>query len=227
MKTQIDWKASIDEVASLIGTTFRNQRLLSTEQLMDTLDSDNRRLVEWLLSVKPSDFDVEMEFFGYKEPPAKSEFEILKRYLRNLEGKPVLDIQYVPKVAFKAFEDMKLAMLDELDAEMKISSAYRSPAFQVLVVCYNWRRYEYDAARTFKYTALPGYSEHGLHPDVALDLQFGGEEYVRTDRIDNFTATKEFNWLEANAARFGFYLPYHKNNGVGVMFEPWHWRFRG
>jgi D-alanyl-D-alanine carboxypeptidase len=220
------WQEQVAGVAQLIGTTFKNQRLLTKTSLLGQLDRNQQQVIEWLFSVKPADFNADMTFYGLAEPPHPNEFRVLRRYLNSLKGKRVLDIQYVPKPAYQAFESMGKAMEDEIGSDIRISSAYRSPAFQALVVCYNLRRHNYDVAYTFKYTALPGYSEHGLFPDVALDLQFGGEEYVRTDRIEDFAATREFKWLEKHASRFGFYLPYHKNNGAGLIFEPWHWRFK-
>ena len=65
--------------------------------------------------------------------------------------------------------------------------------------------------------AIPGYSEH--HTGRALDLH-SGEGSVLTESFDQ---TPAYNWLTANADRFGFYLSYPKNNPLGISYEPWHW----
>lgn len=64
----------------------------------------------------------------------------------------------------------------------------------------------------------PGSSEHNL--GLAMDI-------IATD--DNFYTTKEYAWLEKNAADYGFILRYPKNKQhiTRVEYEPWHWRYVG
>ena len=68
--------------------------------------------------------------------------------------------------------------------------------------------------------AAPGCSEH--HTGRALDL--ASPEDLRLE-ID-FARTREFRWLQRNAARFGFVLSYPRRNRHGITYEPWHWCFR-
>lgn len=71
-----------------------------------------------------------------------------------------------------------------------------------------------------KFSADQGYSEHQL--GTAADLS--------TKELDtNYTgiaSTKAFDWLNANAYKYGFILSYPKGNSF-YMYEPWHWRFVG
>ncbi|MFN9165469.1 MAG: D-alanyl-D-alanine carboxypeptidase family protein, partial [Pseudanabaena sp.] len=42
-----------------------------------------------------------------------------------------------------------------------------------------------------------------------------------------FEKTPAFQWLQNNAAKYGFEMSFPPNNPQGVMYEPWHWRFVG
>lgn len=72
-------------------------------------------------------------------------------------------------------------------------------------------------------SAPPGYSEH--HTGYAVDI--GDGAVPATNLSEKFENTKAYQWLEANAARYGFELSFPKNNPQGVSYEPWHWRFVG
>ncbi len=70
-------------------------------------------------------------------------------------------------------------------------------------------------------SAPPGYSEH--HTGYALDI--GDGTRPKTDVKFEFEDTSAYQWMVANAKRYGFELSYPRNNVQGVSFEPWHWRF--
>jgi D-alanyl-D-alanine carboxypeptidase len=72
-------------------------------------------------------------------------------------------------------------------------------------------------------SAPPGYSEH--HTGYAVDL--GDGAVPATNLQTNFDNTKAYQWLQANAARFGFEMSFPKDNVQGVSYEPWHWRYVG
>lgn len=71
-----------------------------------------------------------------------------------------------------------------------------------------------------KINAAPGYSEH--HSGCAIDIGTPGEPAAE----QGFESTPAFAWLETNAAAFGFILSYPRGNPHGIVFEPWHWRWR-
>ncbi|MFS8891733.1 D-alanyl-D-alanine carboxypeptidase family protein [Synechococcus sp. R55.2] len=72
-------------------------------------------------------------------------------------------------------------------------------------------------------SAPPGYSEH--HTGYAIDL--GDAGFPQWDTQEAFETTPAFQWLQSNAARFGFELSFPRDNPQGVSYEPWHWRFVG
>ncbi len=72
-------------------------------------------------------------------------------------------------------------------------------------------------------SAPPGYSEH--HTGYAIDV--GDANQPGTNLNQSFADTRAYQWLDANAVRFGFELSFPPDNFQGVAFEPWHWRFIG
>ncbi|MDJ0619944.1 MAG: D-alanyl-D-alanine carboxypeptidase family protein [Calothrix sp. MO_192.B10] len=72
-------------------------------------------------------------------------------------------------------------------------------------------------------SAPPKYSEH--HTGYAVDI--GDGAVPATNLSTNFEKTRAFQWLQGNAARYGFELSFPKDNSQGISYEPWHWRFVG
>lgn len=68
--------------------------------------------------------------------------------------------------------------------------------------------------------AAPGFSEH--HTGCALDIGTYGEPPL----TESFALTPAFSWLKAHASRYGFHLSYPKDNPHGIVYEPWHWRWK-
>jgi len=78
-------------------------------------------------------------------------------------------------------------------------------------------------AQRAKVSAPPGHSEH--HTGYALDI---GDGAVPSANLStSFEKTAAFQWLQNNAAKYGFEMSFPPNNSQGVMYEPWHWRFVG
>ncbi len=71
------------------------------------------------------------------------------------------------------------------------------------------------------YSARSGYSEH--HTGLAIDVD------NKTLSYNNFENTKEFNWMQENAYKYGFILRYPKQFEylTGYIYEPWHYRYVG
>lgn len=80
-----------------------------------------------------------------------------------------------------------------------------------------------DAQTRAEVSAPPGYSEH--HTGYAIDLGDGNR--AGTNLNTDFVDTRAYQWMEANAVRYGYELSFPPDNFQGVAFEPWHWRFVG
>jgi D-alanyl-D-alanine carboxypeptidase len=69
--------------------------------------------------------------------------------------------------------------------------------------------------------AAPGYSEH--HSGRALDIGTPDEPPAE----ESFERTAAFAWLRENAGGHGFVMSYPRDNPYGIVYEPWHWCWRG
>lgn len=78
----------------------------------------------------------------------------------------------------------------------------------------------YGAGTANTFSAEQGYSEHqlGTTIDITTTELRGG--------LTGFDKTEAYEWLRANAYRYGFQLSYPKGNTY-YTYEPWHWRYVG
>ena len=67
--------------------------------------------------------------------------------------------------------------------------------------------------------AAPGYSQH--HTGRAIDIATPDSRPLTLE----FEVAPAFAWLTGNASRFGFSMPYGRDNPWGIDYEPWHWFF--
>ena len=99
-----------------------------------------------------------------------------------------------------------------------VESAYRSFAEQQSLKSLYTVTYGAGTANSF--SADQGYSEHQLGTTLDfITTGLGGQ-------LEGFDKTAAYQWLLANAYRFGFELSYPKGNNY-YIYEPWHFRFVG
>ncbi|KAF1686274.1 peptidase [Pseudoxanthomonas broegbernensis] len=121
--------------------------------------------------------------------------------------------------ASRAWEAMRRAAGGE-GVALDAISGYRSHDYQLGI-------FERKIARgqcvpdILQVNAAPGYSEH--HGGDALDIGTPGEPPAE----ESFERTAAFAWLQAHAGGHGFALSYPRDNAHGIVYEPWHWRYRG
>lgn len=110
-------------------------------------------------------------------------------------------------------------------APTSVNGGYRSNTTQKGLFEDKIKRYEnagdsrtVAVQKAAKINQPPGCSEHNA--GLAMDIGF-------TDT--SFANTKDFKWLEKNAADYGFILRYanDKQEITKIMYEPWHWRYVG
>lgn len=98
-------------------------------------------------------------------------------------------------------------------------SSYRSYDYQVNLYNNYVKSDGKDAADT--YSARPGFSEH--QTGLAVDI------YNKELPYTSFEETKEFEWMQKKAYKYGFILrfPKDKVNITGYQYEAWHYRYVG
>jgi zinc D-Ala-D-Ala carboxypeptidase len=106
--------------------------------------------------------------------------------------------------------------------DIRVRSAYRSFETRQFVFQDCVERLGREQAERF--CAEPGHSEHQL--GTAVDVSSPAVNWRLTQE---FADTPDFQWLEANAHRFGFALSYPQDAEAitGFAFEPWHFRYIG
>jgi len=106
------------------------------------------------------------------------------------------------------------AAADEIT--LMIVSGFRSVDYQAALI-----RNKIDAGQAIadilEVNAAPGFSEH--HTGKAVDIATPGSRPL-TEEFEN---TEAFQWLQGEAARFGFSMTYPRDNPWGIIYEPWHW----
>ena len=143
-------------------------------------------------------------------------------------------IRLLPE-AGKAFVAMREAALEE-GIKIEIVSAYRSYERQKFI----WNRKFYSNAekgishkeninKIIEYSTLPGTSRH--HWGTDIDIIDGkkpkeGDLLLEEKFHENGPYVRLREWMEKNANRFGFYLPYTDSpKRKGFNYEPWHYSF--
>ncbi|WP_372012584.1 M15 family metallopeptidase [Pseudoxanthomonas sp. 10H] len=121
--------------------------------------------------------------------------------------------------AARAWQAMRRAAASD-GVVLEAVSGYRSHDYQLGIFERKLARGQ-GLAQILEVNAAPGYSEH--HAGDALDIGAPGEPPAE----ESFEATAAFAWLARHAARHGFSMSYPRGNRHGIVYEPWHWRWRG
>ena len=138
--------------------------------------------------------------------------------LENINSSYALSNMKMVSEAKNAFENLSK---DASKQNLKViaMSTYRSYEYQVDLYNRYVKTDGKEAADT--YSGRPGNSEH--QTGLAVDVYNVKESYT------NFEKTKEYNWMQDNAYKYGFILrfPKDKENETGYEFESWHYRYVG
>ena len=120
------------------------------------------------------------------------------------------------RVALDAYKKMSEAA-DKDGYEIIINSAYRSYQDQVDITeeYLKW----YGQNYVDKFVAKPGYSEH--QTGLAFD--------IGSRRVNVFVNSKEYQWMQDNAYKYGFIYRFPKRyeDITGFRNEAWHYRYVG
>ena len=114
-----------------------------------------------------------------------------------------------------AWRDMKqAALLDGI--ELQLVSGFRSIAYQAELLQKKLAAGQ-SIGSILRVNAAPGYSQH--HTGMAVDITTTGIPPL----TETFEQTAAFAWLQQNAHKYSFNLPYGRDNRFGFCYEPWHW----
>lgn len=200
-------------------------RKLSFAQLTAILTKEEYAFIERIVKVDSRAFGVTHPRHGISSVP-KNLVPLRGQKYRAEKEKRIIPLQFLPKKVHTAYQKLNQAMQKDMGRRVLVSSGYRSPAYQAIVFIRNLSEHKWNFKKVVSEVAIPGYSEHGAPAQQALDfLTIDGAP--SESRKLSFEKTPEYAWLLKRAKEFGFHLSYPKNNKKGIIFEPWHWSFRG
>lgn len=206
------------------GKRTKIPAILDFKTLRTLITKEEWKLISVIIHIDPKQYGFKGPYYGIARVPKSI---VVIRDQRYSKGRSIKKIppQPVPKNTYAAYQALVRAMEKDISKTVLIESAYRSPAYQLIVFLHYLHYHRWDARKTCRRVALPGYSEHGFPPRQALD--FITVNSIPSDaNLLAFAKTKEYLWLCKHAYKFHFYLSYPKQNKWGIMFEPWHWSFR-
>lgn len=157
---------------------------------------------------------ITLELIAQKKLPFYLEAQELALGDTDADGREYL---MTPATAV-AWVGMKAAALQD-NVILEVVSAFRSIDRQIEIIQNKLDR-NMPIEQILTLSAPPGYSEH--HTGCAIDINTPG--CIATE--EEFENTDAYRWLDEHAGRFGFSLSYPRDNTLGFIYEPWHWRFQ-
>ena len=110
-------------------------------------------------------------------------------------------------------------MARKIGRHLVIQTAYRSPAYQALLVARTITHNNFDLGATLAQITVPGYSQHADVDALAHDVM-----PFEANGKYHFEDMPEYEWMVENAAKYNFHLTYPQDNEAHMIFEPWHWQ---
>jgi len=198
-------------------------QLISFKQFWSTLDKKEIALLKKIISIDPKDYGKNYTVFHRISPAPKDLVRLSNQKYYSSQDKKIKKVrtQFLPHQVYIAFKKMRQTMNKEIGTAINVTSGYRSPAYQTIILFIILFENKWNLRKTLRRVTLPGCSEHGYPKRQAIDV--APEKGIK--KLEDFAKTKEFKWLQKNAGRFSFKLPFPKGNKFGVMFEPWHWEY--
>jgi zinc D-Ala-D-Ala carboxypeptidase len=142
---------------------------------------------------------------------------------------------YMHSQAYEAFKQMHAAAIED-GISLTIISAMRSFQHQKRIWEGKWNGNTMlegsllateisdpvkRATEILRYSSMPGTSRHHWGTDIDINS-------LQNSYFANGRGKREYQWLQANASRFGFFQPYTalgEGRDGGYQEEKWHWSY--
>ncbi len=216
--------AKTNQKFAQIKARGENSNRLSLRELRTELSWREKYFILKILRLKPSNLGAKTP----KQPEEQMVRPIYKEIVSqpvNQNGKPLeLLAPLVSFTVYQSYEKMMRAMEKDLGKKLYIESGHRSQGYHLYNFLKYLREHQYSLIETGKLNALPGYSEHNLLVDHAIDL-ISAEGINGEPKVEDYETLPEHQWMLKHAGKFGFTLSYPRGNPWGIAFEPWHWKY--
>lgn len=197
--------------------------IMSFYNLRSLLSREERLIVAKFKNIDPQVYGFKGPYLGLHRVP-RNLIAIRNQEYKSKNKMEKISVQYLPKPVFMAYKKLNVALFKDTKRKLLIDSGFRSPAYQMATFLWYLSFHKFDFKKTIKRVALPGYSEHGFPKQQAVDFMTRAG-IPTNEKPLAFSRTIEYKWLLKNAQEFGFYQSYPRKNNLGIMYEPWHWRF--
>lgn len=158
-----------------------------------------------------TDLGIPVDYGRNPRRPSYAEAQELEDAEPNILGR----MQRLAPPTARAWREMKAAALVD-GVALLLVSGFRSVDYQADLIR-NKLASGQSIDAILKVNAAPGFSEH--HTGRAIDIASPGTRPL----TDAFETSAAFAWLTSHARRFGFSMPYSRDNAFGFAYEPWHW----
>jgi len=233
-----------EEEKGLICVILEKSKLIAREKPLEIIDTaeflghfdslEEGCLINGISNINPRKYGFHgrkfIGLFGHKDPEKRvrkipENLEEIRNQKVVIDGKTrKIPVQFLTPPVHEAYEKMMTRMREDIGFDLQVKSGYRSPMCQFVIFLKSLKSNNFNLGKTFRMETLPYYCEH-CHPiNHAVDFitidSFGpGESPV------GFAGTDEYQWFIRRAKDYGFSQTYPKNNALGMMFKPWHWKY--
>ncbi|MBP9667577.1 M15 family metallopeptidase [Candidatus Saccharibacteria bacterium] len=219
--------ASIEEAVDAFQAETGRGCVMSEQELFDRLSIEAKGVYIRLRQLQPSEYGISIPQVGADDTAGRQLVDVASQSIVREGVEFHTEPQYLSPAVYEAFTTMAEAMHTDTGKSLIVESSYRSPAYQMSLLCHYLIENGYDVATTLRRVTLPDFSEHCSLDSTALDFITADGIPDDAGNPEDFEDTSEFDWLQVNASRFGFVLSYPRNNVHNMTYEPWHWRFVG
>lgn len=210
-----------DDLASFSSVKyFHIENIDRYQNLSDNSSYEAEEVVMRVNTQIDRDFYTDVKIVDDPDDP----FVLVNKYYevpQDYEPSDLVSVGNGQKMRSEAAEHVN-KLLKDINADglyLQAQSGFRSIDLQTRLYNNYVARDGVEEADT--YSARPGSSEH--HTGLAIDLSHDGT------LEETFEDTKQFEWLDKNAHKYGLILRYPKDKVymTGYMYEPWHYRYVG
>ena len=172
-----------------------------------------------------------LNLWSFNETPVYTRAEIIGQFDPSSHPRFVrVSSQWSEKTVYlrKSVNDAFVEMAKDARKDgvhLRIVSGTRNHERQKEIWTEKWNRFEGNseekAKEILKYSSMPGTSRHHWGTDFDLNS-------VESAYFENGTGLKIYEWLDANAWKYGFFQPYNElgdHRNTGYKEEKWHWSY--
>jgi LAS superfamily LD-carboxypeptidase LdcB len=221
-------KEILTELAKVTNRLIKTEKgsIATLQQARQKLTKDQKMMFDYIYNLDGAKYHARQSLINPKEVKV-SLVEIKNQQYKHEDKLITISTRFLPKKVFDAYQKLNKNLYADTNKKLIVNYGYRGFGYQTLFICrFLANVYGFDLEKTLSRAVLPQYSQHCSSTHTGIDF-LAYESKTTEKNIHAFARTVEYKWLKASAKNFDFYESFPKNNKSGMMYEPWHWQFRG